>query len=55
MLNDIILSVNNKDVHLYSIQEVTQLFYGHNGKRIKMIIDRNGVQMKFQFQLESVF
>ena len=55
MLNDIILSVNNKDVHLYSIQEVTQLFYGHNGKRIKMIIDRNGVQMKFQFQLESLF
>lgn len=54
-LNDIILSVNNKDVHLYSIQEVTQLFYGPNGKRIKLIIDRNGVQMKFQFQLESLF
>jgi len=54
-LNDIILSVNNKDVHLYSIQEVTQLFYGPNGKRIKMIVDRNGVQMKFQFQLKSLF
>ena len=54
-LNDIILSINNKDVHQYSIQEVTQLFYGHDGKRIKLIIDRNGVQMKYSFQLESVF
>lgn len=54
-LDDIILSVNNKDVHLYSIQEVTQLFYGPNGKRIKLIVDRNGVQMKFSFQLESLF
>lgn len=54
-LNDIILRINNKDVHLYSLQEVTQLFFGHNGKRIRMIIDRNGVQMKFQFLLESLF
>ncbi|TJY37329.1 PDZ domain-containing protein [Pontimicrobium aquaticum] len=54
-LDDIILSVNNKDVHLYSIQEVIQLFYGPDGKRVRMIIDRNGVQMKFSFQLESMF
>jgi len=54
-LNDIILSINNKDAHLYSIQEVTQLFYGPNGKRIKLIIDRDGVQMKYSFQLESLF
>ncbi|WP_347924616.1 aspartyl protease family protein [Pontimicrobium sp. SW4] len=54
-LDDIILRINNKDAHLYSIQEIMQLFYGPNGKRIKLIIDRAGVQMKFSFQLESMF
>jgi len=54
-VDDIILRINNQDAHLYSIQEVMQLFYGPNGKRVKMIIDRGGVQMKFTFQLESMF
>ena len=54
-LDDVIIKVNNKDTHHYTIQQVTQLFYGENGKRIKLIIDRNGVLMKFSFQLESLF
>ena len=54
-INDIILRINNQDAHLYSIQEVMQLFYGPNGRRIKLIIDRGGVQMKFSLQLKSLF
>ena len=53
-IGDVILSINNKHAHSYSLQEVTQLFYGEDGKRITMLIDRNGVQMRFRFQLKSL-
>jgi len=53
-LGDIILSVNNKGVHSYSLQQVTQLFYEEDGKRISLLIDRNGVQMRFKFRLEPL-
>ena len=53
-IGDVILSINNKEAHTYSLQKVTQLFYGEDGKRIKLLIDRKGVQMKFQFKLESL-
>lgn len=54
-LGDVILSINNKGAHSYSLQQVTQLFYGEDGKRITLLIDREGVQMRFKFQLESLF
>lgn len=54
-LDDVIIKINNNDAHDYSIQQVMQLFYDDDGKRIKLIIDRNGVLMKFSFQLESLF
>ncbi len=55
IIGDVILNINNKSIHEYSLQEVIQLFYDDDGKRIKVLIDRNGVQMRFQFQLESLF
>jgi len=53
-LGDVILVVNNKEVHLYSLQEVIQMFYGENGKRISLLIDRRGVQLKINFRLENL-
>ncbi len=53
-LGDVILSINNKQAHAYSLQEIIQLFYGDDGDRIKLLIDRKGVQMRFQFQLKSL-
>jgi PDZ domain/Aspartyl protease len=53
-LGDVILSVNNKQAHAYTLQEVTQLFYGKNGDQIRLLIDRKGIQMRFQFKLESL-
>jgi len=55
LVGDVILSVNNKHAHSFSLQEITQLFYGENGKRIKILIDRKGVQMRFDFRLQSIF
>ena len=53
-VGDVILKVNNRDAHEYSLQEVTQMFYGETGKRIRLLVDRNGVQMKFLFQLRDL-
>lgn len=51
---DIILNINNRDAHKYSLQDIIQMFYAETGKRIKLLVDRNGVQMKFYFQLENL-
>jgi hypothetical protein len=53
-LGDVILVVNNKEAHLYSLQEVIQLFYGEDGKLIKLLVDRKGIQLNFQFRLLSL-
>jgi hypothetical protein len=53
-LGDVVLKINQKEAHSYSIQQITQIFYGEDGKRIRMLVDRNGIQMKFSFLLESL-
>jgi PDZ domain/Aspartyl protease len=53
-VGDVILSINNKQAHEFTIEEVTQLFYGEDGKRIKLLIDRKGIQLRFQFLLKSL-
>ena len=53
-LGDVVLRINQKDTHEYSIQQITQIFYGEDGKRIRMVVDRNGIQMKFSFLLENL-
>jgi C-terminal processing protease CtpA/Prc len=53
-IGDIILSVNGKDSHLYSLQEIIQMFYGDTGKRINLLVDRDGIRLKLQFRLENL-
>jgi hypothetical protein len=53
-IGDIILSVNGKDAQNYSLQEVIQLFYGETGKRINLMVDRNGIRLRFQFRLKDL-
>jgi len=53
-VGDVILNINGRYAHLYSMQQIIQMFYGEDGKRIRLLIDRNGVQQKFEFKLESL-
>lgn len=53
-VGDVILNINNRHAHLYSMQQIIQMFYGEDGKRIRLLIDREGVQKKFEFKLESL-
>ncbi|MBT8273424.1 MAG: PDZ domain-containing protein, partial [Bacteroidia bacterium] len=53
-LGDVILNINGRHAHEYSMQQVIQMFYGETGKRIKLLVDRAGVQMRFDFRLEDL-
>lgn len=53
-IGDVILNINNKHAHMYSLQQIVQMFYGNDGKRIRLLVDRDGQQKRFQFKLESL-
>ncbi|MFV0573649.1 MAG: aspartyl protease family protein [Xanthomarina gelatinilytica] len=55
MEGDIILSINNKSTGKYTLQEVTQMFYDKHGQRIKLEVERDGVELTFVFYLEDIF
>ncbi len=53
-IGDVILSINGKHAHKLSMQEVIQEFYGDDGKRIRVLVDRQGRQLKYWFRLEKM-
>lgn len=53
-LGDVILNINGRHAHQYTMQQVVQMFYGETGKRIKLTIDRAGIQMRYEFKLEDI-
>jgi hypothetical protein len=53
-LGDVILYINNKNAHKYSMQQIMQMFCDKEGKRIKLLVDREGKQMSFSFRLENL-
>jgi len=50
-LGDIVLKINNRDVKDYSLQEVIEKLNGKSGKKMKVLIDRNGRLYEYQFKL----
>lgn len=53
-VGDVVLNVNHKHAHEYSLQDLIQIFYGKEGKRIRLLVDRDGQQMIFYFKLENL-
>ena len=53
-LGDVILTINNRQSYEFTLQEMLQHFYGKDGKKIKLSIDRDGLIMNFEFKLESL-
>jgi hypothetical protein len=51
---DIVVSVNNKGVHNYSLQELSGIINEKPGKRIKIVIERNGSELIFSFVLKEI-
>lgn len=52
-INDILLSVNGKAAHEYTLQQITHMFYGDDGKHFKMVVEREGQVLTFEFYLQT--
>ncbi|WP_034044397.1 aspartyl protease family protein [Wocania ichthyoenteri] len=52
---DIVLSINGKPAHQYTLQQIMYMFYDDDGKRIKLRIDREGIILNYSFLLEDFF
>ncbi len=51
---DIILSVNGKQTHRYSLQEVSEMLNEKPDKKIKLMVDRSAKILRFAFTLKKV-
>ncbi len=51
---DVVISFNGKDTKSYSLQEIMSRFYEEEGKRIRLVVERNGIPIKVSFYLESL-
>ena len=53
LMNDVILSINGKAAHEYTLQQIIHMFYGDDDKHMKLRVDRDGIILTFNFYLES--
>lgn len=51
--DDVILKINGSSSYEYTLEEIMQKLKERDGKKIRMIIERNGQKMQFQFRLEK--
>ena len=51
---DVILSVNGKQAHRYSLHEIVEMINRKEGQRVKLKVDRGGKKLNFYFQLKKV-
>ncbi|NKI33346.1 PDZ domain-containing protein [Croceivirga thetidis] len=52
---DVILAVNGKRVYNYKLQEILQMINEHDGKRVKLLIERYNKDLVYSFIVEDVF
>jgi hypothetical protein len=51
---DIILEINGKAAYQMSMEEVNHIFSQKEDKRVRMLVDRNGQHLKYDFYLKSM-
>lgn len=49
---DVVLKINGKPAYNYKLQDITYLFSSKNGKKIKLLIERNEIEMLYEFKLK---
>ncbi len=52
--DDVIISINSKLGHKYTLQQINHILKSEEGKFVKIEVDRNGVIMNFSFRLKSM-
>ena len=53
-VGDIILEVNGKEAYSMKMEEVNHVFSQKEDKRIRMLVDRNGQHLRYEFFLKSL-
>ena len=51
---DFLVEINGKKVYNYKLGEIIEKFYEKNNKKVKLLIDRNGERLKFEFRLRKI-
>lgn len=51
---DVVLAINGKQAHNFSLQEVVEMLNEKPGKKIRLEVDRNGLRLQFYFELMKV-
>lgn len=54
LANDIVVRINNISAHRFSLQEINSLLKSDEGKRIVLLIERNGRMLEFEFYLKKI-
>ena len=49
----IILKINNKPSYEFNLNEIMNKFHEKDKKRIKLVIERGGENLKFEFRLKK--
>lgn len=51
---DIVISVNGKPTYRHSLQEVSEMLNEAEGKKIRLLVQREGLDLKFLFKLKKI-
>ncbi len=54
MEGDIILEINGKEAYNLEMEEIVYLFSHKDDRRIRMLVDRNGEHLRYEFYLKSI-
>lgn len=51
--DDVIVAINGKKTHQYGLGDIMQIFQSKDNRRIRMLIERKGERMSFEFRLKK--
>jgi len=51
---DVLLKINGNAIYNYKLQDITYLFSSKEGKKMKLLIERNGQELLYEFRLKKL-
>lgn len=51
---DIVLKINGRPAYEYKLQDITYLFSSKEGKKVKLLVERDGVEIQYGFKLKKL-
>jgi len=51
---DVVLKINNRNSYSYKLEEIIHMFSTKEGKKIRLVVSRDGVELVFGFELRKI-